>query len=61
MCERHLTPSHFLSLRGLPWITVGERERTHAFHGDMLYLTTSSVAPDASARASIGAPQIAPS
>ena len=37
-----------------PWIAVGERERTHTLHGEILYSTTSS------ARASVGAPQIAP-
>ena len=51
MCRKYLTPSHFSSPRGSPWITVGERERTHALHGDILYPTTSSAAPDASARA----------
>ena len=51
---------HFSPLRGTPLITVGERERTHALHGDILYPTTSSAAPDASARASVSAPQVAP-
>ena len=54
----YLTLSHFLALRGSPWITVGERERTHALHGNILYPTISSAAPDASARASVGAPQV---
>ena len=53
-----LCGSHFPALRGSPWITVGECERTHALHGEMLYPTTPSAAPDASARASVGAPQI---
>ena len=57
-CGKHLLPSHFPTLRGSPWITVGERERTHALHGEMLHLTTPSAAPGASARASVGAPQI---
>ena len=47
-----------MSFSGSPWITVGERERTHALHGEMLYPTISSAAPDASARASVGALQI---
>ena len=50
----YLTPSHFSALRGSPRITVGERGRTHALHGEMLYPTTPSAAPDAS----VGAPQI---
>jgi len=48
---------HLPSLRGTPLITLGERERTHALHGELLYPTTSFAAPDASARASVGAPQ----
>ena len=40
------------------WITVGEREQTNALHDEMLYPTTPSAAPDASARASVGTPQI---
>ena len=51
---------HFPPLRGTPLITVSERERTHALHGDILYPTTSFKAPDASARASVGAPQVVP-
>ena len=58
MCGKYLTPSHFSALRGSLWITVGERERTHALHDEMLYPTKPSAAPDASARAFVGAPQI---
>ena len=43
---------------GSPWIAVGECERTHALHGEMLYPVTPSAVPDASARASVGVPQI---
>ena len=57
MCGKHLTPSHFPALRGPPWITVDESERTHALYGEMLYPTAPSAAPDASVRASVGAPQ----
>ena len=56
---KYLPSSHFPALRGSPWITVGERERTHALHGEMLYTTTSSAASDASVGASIDAPQVA--
>jgi len=41
-------------------ITIGEHERTHALHDETLYPTTPSAAPDTSARASVGAPQVAP-
>ena len=41
-------------------ITIGECERTHAPHGKILHPSISSAAPDASARASVGAPQVAP-
>jgi len=58
VCWRHLPPSRFSALRRSPWITVGGRERTHALHGEMLYPTIPSAAPDASAGASVGAPQI---
>ena len=52
--------SHLSSLCRSPLITVGERERTHVLHGEILYPTTPIAAPDASARAFVGAPQIAP-
>ena len=58
MCGRHLLSSLFLALRESPWITIDEREHTHALHGELLYPTAPSAAPDASARASVGAPQI---
>ena len=61
MCVSLCVGCHFLSLRGTRLITVGEAERTHALHGEILYPTTSSAAPDTSARASIGASQVAPS
>ena len=52
MCEA----SYSEPFSGSPWIAVGERERTHTFHDEMLYPTTSSAAPDAFAGASVGAP-----
>jgi len=58
MCGKYRPPSHFPTLRVSPWITVGESERTHALHGELLYPTTPSAAPDASVGASVGAPQI---
>ena len=58
VCFMMWVGSHFPALRGSPWITVGERERTHALHGEMLYPTTPSAPPDASVGASVGAPQI---
>ena len=60
VCRKNLPPSYFPAFRGPPWITVGECERTHTLHGEMLYATTSSAAPDASVGASIGAPQVVP-
>jgi len=60
MCGKYPTPSHFPALRGTPWITVGECECTHSLHGELLYPTTPSAAPEASVGASIGAPQVAP-
>ena len=60
MCGGHLPSSHLPSLRESPLIAVGERDRTHALHGEILYPSTSSAAPDAFARASVGAPQVAP-
>jgi len=38
------------------WIAVGERERTRALPGEILYPSTSSAASAASARAFVGAP-----
>ena len=58
MCGKYLTLSHFSALRESPWITVDERECTHPLHGEMLYPTTPSAAPDASVGASVSAPQI---
>jgi len=58
---RFLPPSHFPSLRVSSLIVVGDRECTHALHGDILYPTTSSVAPAVSARASVDGLQITPS
>jgi len=46
--------SYFEPFVGSPWITVGERERTHALHGEMLYPTAFSAASSAS----VGAPQV---
>ena len=43
-----------------PWITVDERERTHALPGEILYPLTSSAASSPSTGASIGAPQVTP-
>ena len=51
---------HLSPLRRSSLIAVGECERTHALHGEILYLSISSAAPNASARASVGAPQVAP-
>ena len=56
LCLRY----HFSPLRGSPLISVVERECTHALHDEILYPSTSSAAHDASARASVGAPQVTP-
>ena len=39
-----------------PWVTAGERERTCALPGEILYLSTSSAA----SAANVGAPQASP-
>ena len=43
-----------------PLIVVGERERTRALHGEVLYPLTSSAASAPSAGASVGALQVTP-
>jgi len=55
-----LCENHFPALRGMPLITVGERERTHALHGEVLYPTTPSATPDPSVEVSVGEPQVTP-
>ena len=50
--------SHLPSLRESPLIVVGERERTGALHGEILYPSTSSAASSAFARASVSMPQV---
>jgi len=51
---------HLPPLRGSPSIVVGERERTHALPGEILYPSTFSAASTPSARASVGAPKASP-
>ena len=57
---RHLPLSHLSSLCVSLLIAVGERERTRALHGEILYPSTPFAASDPSAGASVGAPQVIP-